>query len=159
MISSNPSHYIQGNIGFKMLRPQRCMKHQRSPNSILYSIHISYGENFRIKDLLLLSLYMKICPISLGVFKHTKLSESLSRCPWTSTFIKCKQIQLQTLKRPRHRMLQLCCTVYISGKWTWYYFPPRNHQFTHLFSAAVDIITTMLFIGTRPSEGALVKHL
>lgn len=58
----------------KMYRPHRFMKHQRFPNSILYSIYISCLGNFKIKDLLFLFLDMKNCPVSLGIFKHTKLN-------------------------------------------------------------------------------------
>ena len=57
------------------------MKHQRFPNSILYSTQISFLENFKIKDLLFFFGYEEL-PVSLRIFKHPKLNNFL--VPWTS---------------------------------------------------------------------------
>lgn len=135
-------------------------------HSPLFSVHISWLENFRIKDLTFF-VYGDASSITRNFQVCQKICIFFWGAPglfcwvpcWTPIFFECKHMQLQTLKRPPHRMLQLCCTGYVSRKWTWHYFQPRNHQFPHLFFTAMDIITMMLFVDTWPSEGALVKHL
>lgn len=94
-------------------------------------------------------LNAEFCPTSAEKFKFLKSPESFSGSPQIflpNILLSFHVLQAQAHSSAEDRTAQHAaaaphCAVSVSGKWTWHYFPSRNHQFTHLFFAAADIIS------------------